>query len=127
MGLKSLLQGKQAERIAARYLRKQGLTLLALNQRYKCGEIDIIAKDADNHIFVEVKYRSNSSHGKPAEMVSRNKQAKLVKAAKIWLKKNDPHFASGCRFDVIAITADGKTNKGEDIQWLKNAFSPEPW
>ena len=127
MGLRSLVQGKQAERLAARHLRKQGLTLLALNQRYKCGEIDIIAKDVDTHIFVEVKYRKGKSYGEPAEMVSYEKQIKLAKAAKLWLQDNDPHFDFGCRFDVIAITTCGKASSGKDILWLKNAFSPELW
>lgn len=127
MGLKSLLQGKQAENRAARYLRKQGLTLIAQNQRYKCGEIDIIARDAHAHIFVEVKYRSKNSHGKPTEMISRGKQTKLTKAAKLWLQENDPNFELSCRFDVIAITAESRSQKGEDIQWLQDAFKPELW
>lgn len=127
MGIKSLLQGKQAEHRAKHYLRKQGLSIVAQNQRYKCGEIDIIAKDTHSHIFVEVKYRCDNSRGESAEMVSRDKQIKLTKAAKLWLQENDPNFAMGCRFDVIAIASNKTPGNSEDIQWLKNAFAPELW
>lgn len=127
MGLKSLLQGKQAEQRASRYLRKHGLVIVAQNQRYKCGEIDIIAKSAYSHIFVEVKYRGENSRGESAEMVSRDKQLKLTRAAKLWLQENDPNFTFGCRFDVIAISPSKNASNDEGIQWIKDAFAPELW
>lgn len=127
MSLTSLLRGKSAEALAASYLRKQGLKILAQNKKYKCGEIDIVATDKEDNIFVEVKYRSDSSHGSSAEMVSQSKQAKLAKSAKLWLQENDPQFAKGCRFDVIAINKDTAAKNQDNIEWLKNAFTPELW
>lgn len=130
------MRGKSAEQRAASLLRKNGLKILAQNVRYKCGELDIIASDDETHLFVEVKYRANEDWGKPTEMVSPSKQAKLAKAAKLWLQENDPNFEKSCRFDVIAMTAAENTstvkNKksrkpSENIQWVKNAFTPELW
>ena len=126
MALKSLLHGKTAEQEAARYLKKQGIKVLEKNRRYKCGEIDIIATDQQNHLFVEVKFRSSSDYGMANEMVSQSKQAKIVKAAKLWLQEKDPEFDLGCRFDVITIDQNAKSNSNR-IEWLKNAFAPELW
>ena len=127
MNLTGLLRGKKAEEQAASYLQNQGLIILAKNARYKCGEIDIIAIHKDTHVFVEVKYRKNNHHGESSEMVSASKQAKVAKASKLWLQENDPNFEKGCRFDVIAITKGHKDREELNIQWIKNAFTPELW
>ena len=115
--------GTRAETQAQRFLKQQGLTILGKNKRYKCGEIDLIAMDADTTIFVEVKYRKNADFGAATEMVSTAKQTKIGRAAKLWLLEEDPQFSRACRFDVIAIQG----AQADDIHWLKNAFSPELW
>lgn len=127
MSLKSVIRGARAEKKAAAYLRRQGLKVIATNMRYKCGEIDIIAKDDDYHIFVEVKYKTNDSRGAAADMVSPVKQGKVIQAAKLWLQANDPQFNRGCRFDVIAISRSKDQDTSANIQWLKNAYSAELW
>lgn len=124
MALKSLLNGQKAEQLAAKYLRKQGVRILDRNKRYACGELDIVASDGISHIFVEVKYRTSTEFGSASEMVSKGKQMKLVRAAKLWLQENDPSETKACRFDVIAIN-DSKSLDG--IEWIKNAFTPELW
>ena len=124
MTLKSLLRGKTAEQQAVKYLKNHGLKVLEKNKRYPCGELDIVAADKNTHLFVEVKYRSNAEFGGANEMISASKQAKLVKAAKLWLQENDPQFEKACRFDVIAI--DNSQNE-RSLTWVKNAFTPELW
>lgn len=127
MSLVSVINGARAEKSAARYLRGQGLKVIATNMRYKCGEIDIIAEDKDAHVFVEVKYKSDESRGSATDMVSPAKQAKIVQAAKLWLQSNDPQFDRSCRFDVIAISASKEKGRAAEIQWLKNAYNAELW
>ena len=113
-----LIKGKDAESAAAAFLKKQGLKILSKNQRYTVGELDIIAEDQSGIVFIEVKYRSNPSFGSAAEMVSSQKQARLQKAASLWMQKNNPNMEKPCRFDVIAIS-DPDYKK---IEWIKNAF-----
>lgn len=124
MALIGNLRGKRAEQAAEKYLKKQGLKIVERNRRYPCGEIDIIAADSNTHIFVEVKFRSDSRHGDALEQVFAAKQIKLARAAKRWLQEHDPHFQRACRFDVIAIDREGSKTA---TRWIKNAFSPELW
>ena len=124
MGLRSLLRGKSAEQSAIRYLKKQGIKILDQNKRYACGELDIVGCEQDTHLFVEVKYRSRSEFGTANEMISKAKQVKLTRAAKLWLQENDPTHTKACRFDVIAID---QSQTHHQIEWVKNAFYPELW
>lgn len=94
--------GKIGEKKAAEFLKKKGFTVLETNYKTHYGEIDIIAKDKDYIVFVEVKTRSSDEYGKPSEAVNEKKQEKYVKVATEYLikhKKTD----SLCRFDVIEI------------------------
>lgn len=113
-----LIKGSSAEKAAASFLKKQGLRIIECNRRYKVGELDIIAEDNTEIIFVEVKYRSSNSHGTAAEMVTSKKQQRLQRAAMMWLQDNDPKTERPCRFDVITITNKNYT----DIEWIQNAF-----
>jgi len=120
LGTKALSIGKQAENQAAHFLKKQGLKVIANNVTYKIGEIDLIAKDQDTLVFIEVKYRKNNNYGFAVEMVNTEKQNRIQKAALIWMQTYNPKDQLPCRFDVIAISKNG-TQKNE-IQWIKNAF-----
>lgn len=96
------LFGDRGERLAVSYLRRQGLEILARQSRNRIGEIDIVARDGDTLVFVEVKTRADDGKGHPAEAVTRTKQRQLTRAALAWLKRRGL-LECRTRFDVIAI------------------------
>lgn len=103
------------EELAARYLEKQGYSILERNFSSRYGEIDLIAKDKDTIVFVEVKYRSSISAGDPAEAVTARKQARIRKTAQYYLCRHQISESVPCRFDVAAVL-------GSQIRLIKNAF-----
>ncbi|MCI9177359.1 MAG: YraN family protein [Clostridia bacterium] len=94
--------GKQGEEYAAQYLQTQGYQIIEKNFRCKQGEIDIIAKDKKEYVFVEVKTRTSLQYGMPREAVNSKKQKHIWNATKYYLYKNklENKFI---RFDVIEI------------------------
>lgn len=110
--------GEKGESIAVRYLKKKGYKILEKNYRTKLGEIDIIAKDKDTIVFVEVKSRRSWQFGSPKGAVTPAKQRKISKVALYYLKTNDRSNARA-RFDVVTITA---TRDKSKIEIVKNAF-----
>ena len=111
--------GSKAELFAQRYLRKQGLKVLATNIGYPFGEIDLIAEDGDELVFIEVRFRSNQSHGTAAETVQKPKQRRIVLASQAWLANNPTYQNHYCRFDLIAIDS---VMDSKHTNWEKNAF-----
>ena len=97
--------GAWGEEQAALYLRRQGLKILARNHKTPLGEIDIIARNRREIIFVEVKTRRSQAFGSPAEAVGSRKQHQILKAAQVYLAANRSRLQP--RFDVIAIIGDG--------------------
>jgi putative endonuclease len=93
--------GRRAEDLAAELLSREGLTVLERNFRAKCGEIDLVARDGDEVVFVEVRARASMSFGGAAASVDRVKRAKLVRAARVWLSARG--WTGPCRFDVVAF------------------------
>ncbi len=94
--------GRAGEDIACAYLRRKKYTILARSFRLFRGEIDIIAKDGETLVFVEVKARADESHGRPEESVTPGKQRQIRKIALGYLVEN-PLGDVACRFDVIAV------------------------
>lgn len=94
--------GKAGENISAYYLEKIGYKILERNFSCKQGEIDIIAKDCDEYVFIEVKTRSNINYGRPKEAVNLPKQKHIYQSTRYYLHihKLDNAFV---RFDVIEI------------------------
>jgi len=110
----TLQAGEAAESLACRYLEQQGLVLVERNYRCRTGEVDLIMRDGDCLVFVEVRSRHNSRYGTPAETITRTKQRRLCRAAAHYLlthRCNTP-----CRFDVIAILQQQK------LEWIRDAF-----
>lgn len=103
IGWVNRLFGNRGERVAARFLKKLGYRILARQARSKVGELDLIARDGETIVFVEVKTRSSHSAGHPAEAVGYQKQKQLTRAALFWLKQRNL-LDHSCRFDVIAVT-----------------------
>ncbi len=95
--------GVRGERIAARYLRDRGLALEDRNYRARSGEIDLIARDRDQFVFVEVKTRRSAAFGSPEEAVTPRKQNRLVQTAQEYLKERRLENCEW-RIDVVAIT-----------------------
>ncbi len=111
--------GDQYETLAKRYLISQGLTFLEQNFSTKNGEIDLIFRQGDALVFVEVKYRQSKQFGHAAEMVTTTKMKRIVKAAHYWLTKRGLSLdQTEVRFDVVAIHQDGK-----EIDWIQNAIT----
>lgn len=107
--------GKGYEELAARYLKDNGYVIKELNFCCKYGEIDIIAKEGNTLVFVEVKYRSNAKYGMPFEAVNYSKQNKIIMTAEYYRIKHDISDSISCRFDVVSIL-------GDYIEVIKDAF-----
>lgn len=94
--------GSFGEKIANKYLESIGYEILEKNFTCKQGEIDIIAKDKHEIVFIEVKTRTSTKYGKPAEAVNNTKQKHIYNSAKYYLYKNNKENIF-VRFDVLEI------------------------
>jgi putative endonuclease len=110
--------GKKSESIAAKHLKKNGYKILEQNYRTKLGEIDIIAKDKDTLVFVEVKARSSNRFGNPKWAVTPKKQIKISMVALLYIKSTKQSNVKA-RFDVVAISS---AKDKPSIEVIKNAF-----
>lgn len=113
--------GAHGEKIAAKFLKKQGYKIVAKNFFSAHGEIDIIAKNKSTLVFVEVKTRKDcqdffDSYGLPSEAVTKKKQEHIIYTARLFLRKNP--FDIETRFDVIEVYL-GENTK---INHIENAF-----
>lgn len=110
------MKGSDAEKIAIAFLQRQQLVLLAQNYRCRFGEIDLIMRDHDTLVFIEVRMRSNDAFGGAAASITPAKQAKLLRNARHYLSaiNSEPP----CRFDALLLSG----NDGHKIEWIKNAF-----
>jgi putative endonuclease len=95
--------GPRAEALAAQFLERQGLTLLERNFRTRRGEIDLVMREGEVIVFVEVRLRTNSRYGGAAASITARKQARLVAAALVYLARlgREPP----CRFDAVLLDA----------------------
>ena len=107
--------GSNNESIAIEYLKQNGYKILDKNFFTSIGEIDIIAKNDDYYVFIEVKYRKSSKYGLGYEAVNKKKQNTIMKVAEFYMYKNKIPFDSKVRFDVVSIDNDS-------INIFKNAF-----
>lgn len=106
--------GSLGEDMAVRFLESLGVEILERNYRSRFGEIDIIAKEDNTLLFIEVKYRKNESFGYPLEAVDFAKRQKIKKTARFFLNENH-YFNMNIRFDCIGIM-------GSNIDLIKGAF-----
>jgi putative endonuclease len=115
--LSHLFLGRRGEREAERYLRRKGIRTLVRGYRTPWGEIDLVARDGETLVFVEVKTRQQ---GEPAEAVDLEKQRRLTLAALRFLKEYGL-LEQRCRFDVVALVwPDGQ--RTPEIEHFPNAF-----
>jgi putative endonuclease len=97
--------GNAAEARAVRLLVRRGYRIVERNFRCGSGELDVVARDGDVLVFVEVRSRADDSHGRAEETVDRRKQRQVAKVAMHYIGLRDPVFVKS-RFDVVAITGD---------------------
>ncbi|MCR5641641.1 MAG: YraN family protein [Lachnospiraceae bacterium] len=109
-------KGGAYESRAAEFLQSRGYRILERNFRCRIGEVDIIARDGNYLVFVEVKYRKSASRGMPVEAVGFAKQKKISSVAGYYLMTHGLYENTAVRFDVVAIL-------GEEIRLYQNAFS----
>jgi putative endonuclease len=111
--------GKRGEKLAAQFLRDEGYKIIVCNWRYRHKEVDIIARENDYLVIVEVKLRSTDYFGDPSEAVTRKKQRFLIEAAEAYLETIEE--APEVRFDIISIIAD---SHGYQFDHITDAFNP---
>lgn len=111
--------GAKGEEQVRLYLRKKGYSILACNWRYLKEEIDIIASDGKEIVFVEVKTRSGDPAEAPELSVSPAKQRSLINAADAYIKKND--IEREARFDIVSVLY---SKNNYTIDHIENAFYP---
>jgi len=117
--------GRVAEDAAAAWLAGLGLEIVARNVRFSLGEIDLVCRDRDAYVFVEVKAR-RAAWGDPASAaVTRGKQRRLVQLAHAYLKWKGLRERR-CRFDVVSVTL-GTDGSPSGIRHLPAAFTEEAW
>ena len=109
-------QGALFEQQAERYLIDQGLTAIERNYNCKMGEIDLIMQHGEVCVFVEVRFRKDNHFGGPLASITPSKQAKVRRAAQLYLQQQFGNHPPACRIDAIGIESNG------EIQWIQNAF-----
>jgi putative endonuclease len=115
---KKIITGKEGEKIAAAFLKKNGYRIIEINFRCPIGEIDIVAKEKDDLVFIEVKTRNSMELGYPEQAVGIRKQKKMSQLA-LWYLQKKKIADSNARFDVVAVTLIPEKN---EVKLIKNAF-----
>ena len=110
--------GKEGEKIAADFLKKNGYRIIETNFRCVLGEIDIIAKDKEELVLLEVKTRKSGEMGYPEQAVGMKKRKKMSQLA-LWYLQEKNMMDTPTRFDVVAITISPSES---EIKLIKNAF-----
>lgn len=113
------ITGNIGESLACDYLTKQKMKIVKTNYKNKIGEIDIIAKDNETIVFIEVKTRASLKFGLPREAITKSKRETIKKVAISYLKSNNLLDKVPVRFDCIEIVGD---ERDYEINHLKNIF-----
>ena len=111
--------GARVEVLARDFLQQHGLEPVAANANYRGGELDLVMRDGDALVFVEVRYRRSAGFGGGAASVDASKCRKLVHAAQQFLTAHREFARAPCRFDVIDASGDPDA---PTIDWLRDAF-----
>lgn len=120
MSEERLALGRWGEEEAVRFLRRRGLKIIACNYKSPVGEIDIIARDKKQLVFIEVKTRRSNCFGTPQEAVGVRKQRQIIRTAQWYLSEKRADKLQP-RFDVVAIVAE--MNGRARIEHFQNAFA----
>lgn len=112
-------RGAAVEDAARRHLLQAGLEDIARNVHSRVGELDLVMRDGECIVFVEVRYRAHAGFGGGADSVDRWKRRKLVRAAQVFLQRVPRLAHAPCRFDVIDATGDPEH---PELRWIRTAF-----
>jgi putative endonuclease len=112
--------GHRGEAEAASYLRSIGYRIVATRERILRGDIDLVALDGRTVVFVEVRSRSSTAHGHPAETIGYHKQRRVAQLATAYIRR---HHLEDCsvRIDVVTVTFDGPEGRPQ-VEHFQNAF-----
>jgi putative endonuclease len=122
-----LALGERGEAIAARHLGRQGYKVLLRHYRSRAGEIDIVARDGDTLVFVEVKTRRSEQFGQPSDAVDLPKQRHIAKVAFDYVRRlKDPQVR--IRFDIVEVVMGPDDAEAREVRLIQNAFEvPYPF
>jgi len=107
--------GDRFEAAARRFLEARGLRVVQANFNCRHGEIDLVMRDGDTVVFVEVRYRRGQAFGGAAASVTAAKRRRVISAAHVWMAGRPYDARRPCRFDVLAF-------EGDRVEWIPNAF-----
>jgi len=110
--------GRAAEALAAAHLERNGLEIVARNYRCRRGEVDLIAREGETLVFVEVRLRTRGDYGGAGASIGAAKQHRIAVAAQHYLARGGAPPA--CRFDVVLL----ERLDAARLEWLRGAFSP---
>ena len=113
-------RGLACETLAVGYLQERGVEVLARNLRCRAGELDIVARENDVLIIVEVRQRARSEFGGALESVNCTKQRKIIRTTRFFLQLHSDWRSHAIRFDVIAVA--GTPAGAHTIDWVRDAF-----
>jgi putative endonuclease len=112
--------GDHWESVAAQYLRERGLEIVARGYRCRMGELDIVCRDGDELVVVEVRARSATTFADALGSVGSAKRSRIIKATRHYLMCHPALYDNAVRFDVVAI--DGIGSAQPTISWVRSAF-----
>jgi putative endonuclease len=112
-------KGNEGEELACTFLEMKGWIILDRNYHFEKAEVDIVAYDDKNIVFVEVKTRSGVYFGRPEDYVTPQKEKNIFKAAEAWLYERKME-GSPVRFDVVSVVQNG--NDAPEITHIEDAF-----
>jgi putative endonuclease len=110
--------GNLGEEAAARYLLERGFSILQRGFRARCGEIDLIAREGEEIVFVEVKTRTSAACGDPLEAITLAKRRRILRAASVYLQASG-RWDRPCRFDLVAVRIG---TEGTQLEHVRGAF-----
>jgi putative endonuclease len=110
------VKGGAEEDAALRFLLGHGLRLVARNFRCRGGELDLVMQDGETLVVAEVRKRSSTAFGTPAETVDARKRGRLLLAAQVFLAARPQFARAALRFDVVAL------DRADRVEWLRGAF-----
>lgn len=119
--MRTTSSGRKGEQLAASYLKRKGYAIIANNYRRAHGEVDIIAKDGETLVFVEVKSRKNRAFGNPIDAVNPVKQKRLQFMARQYMAERELCHVN-VRFDIVEILWGDTAKQTVKIHHVKNAF-----
>ena len=114
--------GDKGEALALRYLLKHGLSLVRQNFSCRLGELDLVMRDEQCLVVVEVRYRTDRAIVSASQTIDYRKQQKLIRTAAMFLAWNEEFAAMPLRFDVVGI--DTGASGRSSVNWIRDAFRP---